>query len=203
MFDENSFQVFEVEGLEARMKAIVEKIQPLFKTVGEKDRITLEEKLHEPLFLHIAQHRRRTTYAPESTWCAISSSKRGYKRYPHFQIAINEDYLAAWLSFIDNPDNEKEMAQKLLDNQERLLEEFEGFVINQDHTKKEVVPLNQQNLVSSLVRWRDVKKGEFQIGRIIERTEIEEKKEEVEQLLIQTHVSLVPIYQLVTDYPAE
>ena len=43
--------------------------------------------------MHIAKHLRRTAYPPESTWVAIGGDKRGYKKYPHFQIGINEHYV--------------------------------------------------------------------------------------------------------------
>jgi uncharacterized protein YktB (UPF0637 family) len=38
--------------------------------------------------LYIAQHRRRTRYAPENTWSAISDNKRGYKSQAHLQLGF-------------------------------------------------------------------------------------------------------------------
>lgn len=204
MFNEESFDVFEIDGLENRMKAIRENIQPAFQAVGEKSKNMLQDQLKEVFYLHIAQHRRRTVYPPESTWCALSTSKRGYKRYPHFQIAINDEYLAAWLSFIDNPDYEQEMAEKLLHTRELFEQLSADFVINQDHTQKTIQPFNQENLEKTLIRWQKVKKGEFQIGRVIHKdSELLAHPESVSDFLVATHLQLIPVYQVAQQIQLE
>ncbi len=53
----------------------------------------LAPELGTELFVHIAQHRRRTVYPPENTWSALSPNKRGYKMQPHFQLGIWGDYV--------------------------------------------------------------------------------------------------------------
>lgn len=196
MFNEESFDVFEVPGLDERMQAIREEIQPAFQVVGEQIKQALQAQLNEEFYLHIAQHRRRTVYPPESTWCALSTSKRGYKRYPHFQIAINDEYIAAWLSFIDNPDDEKEMAEALILNKQAFAVLSDDFVLNQDHTQKDILPFTQENLEKTLIRWREVKKGEFQIGRVIYKGDpMLAHPEQISEFLESTHLQLIPIYQ--------
>lgn len=200
MFTEKSFEVFEVEGLDGRMTAIREEIQPTFQQLDEVFQAALEPLLDEKLFIHIAQHRRRTTYPPENTWSALSRQKRGYKMEPHFQLGIWPDYVFMWLSCIDQPKNEQAIAQVLLDNQKAFDTLASDFVVSGDHTKSNVEALSSESLERLLKRFRDVKKGEFQVGRIIKKSDpIWKDPEAAQQFMIETYQQLVPIYQLAIE----
>ena len=61
MFTEKSFEVFDIDGLDERMAAIRQEVQPTFQQLDEVFQQELEPLLDEKLFIHIAQHRRRTT----------------------------------------------------------------------------------------------------------------------------------------------
>ena len=73
-FNEESFKVFDVEGLDERMVAIRANIQPIFAEIMAEVSARLSDDVGYETFVHIAQHRRRTRYAPENTWSAISDS---------------------------------------------------------------------------------------------------------------------------------
>lgn len=197
MFTEKSFDVFAVEGLDERMAAIRQEIQPTFQQLDEVFQQVLEPLLGEELFIHIAQHRRRTTYPPENTWSALSRQKRGYKMEPHFQLGIWPDYVFMWLSCIDQPKNEKAIAQALLDHQEPFEHLSPDFVLSGDHTKPKVEELSPERTEKLLIRFRDVKKGEFQIGRIIKKEDpMWKNPEATQEFMVETDKQLVPIYQL-------
>lgn len=200
MFTEKSFAVFDVEGLDGRMAAIRKEIQPTFQQLDEVFQQVLEPLLGEDLFIHIAQHRRRTTYPPENTWSALSRQKRGYKMEPHFQLGIWPDYVFMWLSCIDQPKNEQAIAQALLDNQQVIAGLSPDFVLSGDHTQPKVEELSPENTERLLKRFRDVKKGEFQIGRIIKKEDpIWKDPEEAQAFMVETYEQLVPIYQLAIE----
>ena len=200
MFTEKSFAVFDVEGLDGRMAAIRKEIQPTFQQLDEVFQQVLEPLLEEELFIHIAQHRRRTTYPPENTWSALSRQKRGYKMEPHFQLGIWPDYVFMWLSCIDQPKNEQAIAQALLDNQQVIAGLSPDFVLSGDHTQSKVEKLSPENTERLLKRFRDVKKGEFQIGRIIKKEDpIWKDPEAAQAFMVETYEQLVPIYQLAIE----
>lgn len=200
MFTEKSFAVFDVEGLDGRMAAIRKEIQPIFQQLDEVFQQVLEPLLGEELFIHIAQHRRRTTYPPENTWSALSRQKRGYKMEPHFQLGIWPDYVFMWLSCIDQPKNEQAIAQALLDNQQVIAGLSPDFVLSGDHTQPKVEELSPENTERLLKRFRDVKKGEFQIGRIIKKEDpIWKDPEAAQAFMVETYEQLVPIYQLAIE----
>ncbi|MFC4772529.1 DUF1054 domain-containing protein [Enterococcus hermanniensis] len=197
MFTEKSFEVFEIEGLTPRMVGIRQEIQPIFQQLDEVFQQVLEPIIDEKLFIHIAQHRRRSVYPPENTWSALSRQKRGYKMEPHFQLGIWPDYVFMWLSCIDQPKDEGLIAQKFLDNQTYFTQLSKDFVLSGDHTKPQTEELSPENLEKGLIRFRDVKKGEFQVGRIIKKeASLWKKPEEAKQCMIDTYQQLTPLYKL-------
>ena len=63
-FNQTSFTTMTIPGLDERMASIREHIQPVFQWYGNQAVDVLTEELQEPMYLHIAQHRRRTANAP-------------------------------------------------------------------------------------------------------------------------------------------
>ena len=64
MFTQKSFEIFSIDGLEARMAEIRSEIQPVFSEIGQKLLTKLSAKiLNQEFYFHIAQHRRRTANA--------------------------------------------------------------------------------------------------------------------------------------------
>lgn len=197
MFTEKDFDVFTIAGLDPRMAGIRSTIQPKFQELDEYFAEKLGDKLETEFFVHIAQHRRRTVYPPENTWSALSQKKRGYKMEAHFQLGIWPDYLFMWLSLIDNPKNEKAIAQAFLDNQELFKQLDDDFYLSIDHTQPEIERLNEADLEKHLTRFRDVKKGEFQIGRIIRKTDnLLNDPEKARAYMLKTYEELLPLYEL-------
>ncbi|MBO0441152.1 DUF1054 domain-containing protein [Candidatus Enterococcus ikei] len=200
MFTEKDFDVFTIEGLDPRMAAIRSTIQPKFQELDDYFAERLGETLEKDFFVHIAQHRRRTVYPPENTWSALSQKKRGYKMEAHFQLGIWPDYLFMWLSLIDNPKNEKEIAQAFLENPSLFQQLDDDFYLSIDHTQPEIERLNEADLEKHLTRFRDVKKGEFQIGRIIKKTDdLLNDPEKAREYMLKTYEELLPLYQLAIE----
>ncbi|ALS02170.1 hypothetical protein ATZ33_12490 [Enterococcus silesiacus] len=200
MFTEKDFEVFTIAGLEPRMAGIRSTIQPKFQELDDYFAEKLGEQLETEFFVHIAQHRRRTVYPPENTWSALSQKKRGYKMEAHFQLGIWPDYLFMWLSLIDNPKNEKEIAQAFLDNQALFEQLDDDFYLSIDHTQHEIERLNEADLEKHLTRFRDVKKGEFQIGRIIRKTDVLlNDPEKARDYMLKTYEELIPLYKLAAE----
>lgn len=201
MFTKESFDVFNVDGLDPRMAAIRSNIQPIFKSIWEDFCPQVAQATNKELHIHIAQHLRRTANAPESTWSAISTNKRGYKSQPHFQLGIWQGYVFMYLSMIDNPKNEKEIANGLLENIQVIRDLPSDFIYSVDHTKKEVFSILNEKLENDITRFRDIKKAEFEVGRIIEKDSILwEDLDKAKQFLWETIESLMPVYKVVSGW---
>lgn len=165
-FTKNDFDTFNIEGLDARMEAIEERIRPKFRIIGQELTDDLSANLGQEMFLHIAKHARRTVNAPKDTWLAIASNKRGYKQHPHFQVGLFDDHVFVWLAFIYELPNKTEIAKTFLKNLKTIKTTCPNdFVVSQDHMNKEATSLKEIDLKNALERFRDVKKAEFLIGR--------------------------------------
>ncbi|BCA86501.1 UPF0637 protein [Enterococcus saigonensis] len=200
MFNEKSFTVFNALSLEERMAAIRSEIQPIFTAVGQPICEMFTQHYKRPFYLHLAQHRRRTVHPPENTWAAMSEGKRGYKMSSHFQIGIWPEYVFMWLSIIDQPKGQKEMAELLLKNLSLFDTLPKDTVISLDHTKSEILPLTKENLENALIRLQTIKKAEFQIGRIIKKeSELWEHPDTAFQYMETTYIKLLPLYSLLNE----
>ncbi|AFS71457.1 DUF1054 family protein [Exiguobacterium antarcticum] len=140
-FTKEAFETFQIDGLEQRMEAIRERIQPVFKQIGQEVLPDLTVHLAEDIYVHIAQHARRKVNPPNDTWMAFSPNKRGYKMLPHFQVGLFDDHLFIWLAYIYELPNKSQYATKLLQHQHILHTLPSDFVISYDHTYAQLVPI--------------------------------------------------------------
>lgn len=188
-FDEQSFDVFDVAGLDARMVEIRAKIQPIFSDIMTEVAKRLTAYTGEESFVHIAQHRRRSRYAPESTWSAISDNKRGYKSQAHLQLGIWQDYVFMYLSIIDNPKPKQTYATYLASHHTFP----EDFIYSIDHTKPDYFSVTE-GIDAAIDRLYNIKKGEFEVGRVIPR-QSKIWQEDPTQYILETFETIFPIYQ--------
>ncbi|OIN65864.1 hypothetical protein BLD48_14005 [Exiguobacterium sp. KRL4] len=195
-FTKEAFDTFQIDGLEKRMEAIRERIQPVFKQIGQEVLPDLTVHLAEDIYVHIAQHARRKVNPPNDTWMAFSPNKRGYKMLPHFQVGLFDDHLFIWLAYIYELPNKSQYATKLLQQQDILHALPSDFVISYDHMKKDAQRIDETSLEQGLVRFRDVKKAEFLVGRHVPADQVSSMShEELVNLIRNTYEQLVPIYK--------
>lgn len=200
-FTQQDFNAFQIEGLDSRMEAIQDRIQPKFAAISEDLKSDLEILAGNEMYLHIARHARRTKNPPVDTWMAFSHNKRGYKMHPHFQIGLFDDHVFVWLAYIYELPGKPHMASLLLEHMNELQTNIpESYWISTDHTKKTASqPIIEVELEKVLTRFRDVKKGEFLVGRhfasndtLLQNGEqfIDEVKKTFETLMPFYHLSL-------------
>lgn len=197
-FTKEDFNTFIIDGLENRMEAIRERIQPKFKELGHALTDDLSASLQTEMFLHIAKHARRSVNPPKDTWLAIAGNKRGYKQHPHFQVGLFDDHLFIWLAYIYELPNKEGIADTFLTH----IDAFNTFsskdyVVSLDHTKKDAKSFDEIDLNRSLERFKDVKKAEFLIGRHFQADDpIVQNGEKLYHIIRETFEELTPIYKL-------
>lgn len=197
-FTEADFDTFIIDGLEPRMDAIRSNIQPKFQVIGEELRQDLEAQLGSEMFLHIAQHARRTTNPPADTWLAVAGNKRGYKKHPHFQVGLFDDHLFVWLAFIYELPGKQNIARHFLDHKQTLEETIPAhYMVSLDHTKKNAERFDELDLTTSLERFRDVKKAELLVGQHFppNSTVVKDGSLLMKEIK-ETVTTLLPLYQL-------
>ncbi|KYG89367.1 DUF1054 domain-containing protein [Metasolibacillus sp. FSL H7-0170] len=159
------FQVFSIEGLDERMQALTTIIRPKFHLLGEHFATYFSAKTGDEFFPHVAKHARRTINPPKDSWVAFAPYKRGYKALPHFQIGLWGTHLFIVVAVIYEAPQKAEMAERLLANIKQFEKLKNDFVISGDHMSPNVESLDKEKLQKLLQRLRDVKKGEFLVGR--------------------------------------
>ncbi|MFD1849190.1 YktB family protein [Oceanobacillus bengalensis] len=194
-FHDSDFETFTIDGLDERMEAIQTRIQPKFQEIGSELVNFLSAHLGNEVFLHIARHARRTVNPPKDTWLAIADNKRGYKKHPHFQIGLFDDHVFIWLAFIYELPSKKEIGQMLMDSFPEIKSLPNDFVVSLDHMNKDSIAL-QELEIKHLERFRDVKKGEFLVGRHLPFDDGRVKDGEIfTNIAKDTFQTLIPLYQ--------
>ncbi|UTR11019.1 DUF1054 domain-containing protein [Evansella sp. LMS18] len=197
-FTKQDFDTFAIEGLEERMAAIQERIQPKFQAISDEISKDLASYTGYDIYLHIARHARRKVNPPADTWSAYCHDKRGYKKHPHFQIGLFDDHVFLWLAYIYEMPDKQEIGTRFLDNMDSITENIpREFMVSQDHMKKDAESLETIDLEKALTRFRDVKKGEFLIGRQIKADDpLLQDGEKFLNFARETFETLAPLYKL-------
>ncbi|ODV55056.1 YktB family protein [Lysinibacillus fusiformis] len=195
------FNVFKIDGLEQRMDALNDHVRPKFHQLGDDFAAYFSSQLGEEFFPHVAKHARRTVNPPKDSWVAFAPYKRGYKSLPHFQIGLWHSHLFIVLAIIYEAPQKNVMAERLLAHQS-LFEQLPGdFIVSGDHMSPEAISLEEakeDKLEALLLRLRDIKKGEFLIGRHIPKDQATKlSASEFHQLTEQTFNSLLLFYNVI------
>lgn len=121
---------------------------------------------------------------------------------PHFQIGLWHTHLFIVLAIIYEAPQKNVMAERLLAHKSLLEQLPNDFIVSGDHMSPEAISLEEakeeDNLEALLIRLRDVKKGEFLIGRHIPKEQATKlTASELHQLTEETFESLLPIYNII------
>lgn len=196
-WNEQDFEVFETPGLEERMALLTSRIRPKFEELGNEYSSFFSAKTGDEFFPHVAKHMRRKVNPPNDSWVAFAPYKRGYKALPHFQIGLWESHVFVILAVIYEAPGKSDMAERLLQSEE-LRSIPEDMMLSGDHMKPQATPLNameEDDLINLITRLRDVKKGEFVIGRHLLRDDaVSMTKEDFNLFVEKTFEELLPVY---------
>ena len=203
-FTATDFHIFLIDGLENRMNAMKAEIRPKFEELGTYVAPFLTAMVGEPVTTHIAKHARRTVNAPDETWVAWSTNRRGYKAYPHFQVGLNKDYLFICFALIYECPKKPLFARHMKEKFEQIWPYIPAnYYVSEDHTKPHFTlkaTLDKNTIQPLLERLIKVKKTEFLCGLHIPK---EDKSLLLHNSLLnhitQTFENLYPLYLLAKE----
>ena len=92
-FTAKEVQIFDIPGFAERMAAIRAEIRPKVEALGDALAPSLALVARVEIFPHVARHDRRTVNPPDDTWVAFGPDRRGYKKAPHFKVAVSRHAL--------------------------------------------------------------------------------------------------------------
>ncbi|WP_066059917.1 DUF1054 domain-containing protein [Robertmurraya korlensis] len=201
-FTEEDFEVFNIDGLDARMDALKNTIRPKLEALGEHFSPTLSAITGNEIFPHVAKHARRTINPPKDTWVAFSSSSRGYKMLPHFQIGLWESHVFVWFAMIYEATNKADFGKTLEKNLASIYKNTpKHFVWSEDHMKPGATThqqLKEEDLRLMFERLQTVKKAEILCGIHIEKKDaINMSSSDFLTEVEGVFKTLLPLYKLV------
>jgi len=200
-FTNEDFDVFLIDGLEARMDALKTTIRPKLEQLGAYYAPSLSALTGDEMFVHVAKHARRTINPPKDTWVAFANNPRGYKMLPHFQIGLWNTHLFVWFAIIYEAPLKEIMAERFSKKTAKIYKEIpKDFSWSLDHTKPETIShqqLTKADLIGQFERLKTIKKAELLCGYTIERDKVIELG--AEGLLTQIEVvfnKVAPLYKI-------
>ncbi|ANZ57686.1 hypothetical protein BGL34_04180 [Fructilactobacillus lindneri] len=195
MFTDSDFLVFTDPTLSGRMEKIRATIDPKFEKMAVPMLRVLEAATGEAWFDHVAKHRMRTTNAPDTTWVAFSTNKRGYKMLPHFELGFWHDNLYLYLAVESNmKPKQTDVIYPKLKALGKLVEQLPSyFVLSQNHMVNQTLPLSEYSQV--VEQFKKVKALDVLIGIKIERGDKRFGTSALDDDLEQTLKTLLPLYE--------
>lgn len=200
-FTDQDFNVFEIEGLDSRMEALIETIRPKLNELGQHFSQELSILSGDEMFPHVAKHARRTINPPKDTWVAFAPNKRGYKMMPHFQIGLWGTHLFIWYAVIYEAPAKAEIGKKFMKNidfiQNHVPADFSWSVDHMQPGSQKHEDLTKEDLEMMFTRLQTVKKAELLCGVQIPREQaIKMSGDEFIKKVTDTFEQLMPLYKL-------
>jgi len=172
-FTQEDFDVFAIEGLDARMEGIKTNIRPKLEALGQHYAPSLSMATGNEMFTHVAKHARRTVNPPDDTWVAWAADKRGYKKHPHFQIGLWGTHLFVWYAVIYESPAKGQVSQAMRTHLEEILSIVpDHFRWSPDHMQPasaSSAELGKEGVMKLVDRLASVKKAEILCGINIDR----------------------------------
>jgi len=200
-FSNMDFDVFLIDGLEARMEALKSTIRPKLEGLGDYFAPALSALAGDEMFVHVAKHARRTINPPKDTWVAFANNPRGYKMLPHFQIGLWNTHLFIWFAVIYEAPHKELMGTRFTKKTAKIYKEIpKEYAWSLDHTKPETIKhgdMSKNDLISNFARLQNIKKAELLCGYTINRdTTIELGSEGLIQQIEDVFKKVAPLYKI-------
>lgn len=193
MLSRTSFEVFNDPTLPGRLAKIQTEVDPDFETLGEQLTQLLYPELQETLHVHLAKHLRRHKNPPVDTWFALSSSKRGYKMMPHFEIGLWPDWLFINLTLLGDMKQRQQVATSLNLIDWQLVPAMQ---ISSDHSSSKHEDYSQETWQAAVQRFQQVAKSDLVLGTWIHKNDDRfANPKTIEQTIQQQIIDLAPLYQ--------
>jgi uncharacterized protein YktB (UPF0637 family) len=175
-FTNEDFDVFQIDGLEARMDALKNTVRPKLEQLGDYFAPTLTALTGDEMFIHVAKHARRTINPPKDTWVAFANNPRGYKMLPHFQIGLWNTHLFVWFAIIYEAPQKETIGERFIKKAAKIHKEIpKEFSWSLDHTKPDTMKhqsLTKSDLLAQFERLKNIKKAELLCGYTIDRDNV-------------------------------
>ncbi len=203
-FTAADFKVFEAKGFQARMQEIRSRVRPKLEALGSRLAPEIQRTAGEDVFAHVARHARRTVNPPDDTWVAFAGDPRGYKKHPHFKVAVSRHCVRFLFEVGPEHADKKRWAAAWKKSAPKLgpvLRRVHGLAwFKNEHDEQPAAALADLGpealtaLGDELTRVRD---GQLVLGRAVPAAEAAQWSEsELRAAALETFRALAPLYRL-------
>lgn len=203
-FSAVDFKVFELSGFQPRMNEIRSRVRPKLEALGHSLAPAIQRSTGEATFAHVAKHARRTINPPDDTWVAFAGNERGYKKHPHFKVAVSRNCVRFLFEIGPEHAEKRRWAAAWKKNAPKLgpvLGRVKGLAwFKNEHDEDPAAPLSDLSsddlgaLADELTRTRD---GQFVVGRVVTAGEAARWTEaQYRETALETFRALAPLYRL-------
>jgi uncharacterized protein YktB (UPF0637 family) len=198
------FKVFDVKGFQPRMAEIRTRLRPRLDAFGHALAPGIGRATGAPTFAHVARHARRTVNAPDDTWVAFGPDARGYKKHPHFKVAVSRHCVRFLFEVGPEHADKKRWVAGWRRSAGRLgpvLRRIRGLAwFKNEHDEQpaallaDLSPQQIQELADEIIRTRD---GQLVIGRAVPSEEAARWTEsQYRAAALEAFRALAPLYRL-------
>jgi len=203
-FGAADFRVFDVKGFHTRMAAIRSRVRPKLEALARSLAPAIQRATGEPAHAHVARHARRTVNPPDDTWVAFAGSERGYKKHPHFKVAVSRNCVRFLFEIGPEHADKRRWAaawKKSAPQLAPVLRRAKGLAwFKNEHDEQAAAPLSDLSpetlaaLGDELTRTRD---GQFVVGRAVTAEEAARWSEaDYRAAALETFRALAPLFRL-------
>ena len=198
------FKVFDVTGFQPRMSEIKSRIRPKLEAFATSLAPAIGRTLGGATFAHVAKHARRTVNPPDDTWVAFGPDARGYKKHPHFKVAVSRNAVRFLFEIGPEHADKKRWAAAWAKNAGKLspvLGRMKGLAwFKNEHDEEPAALLSQLRgeqlaaLGEELLRVRD---GQIVLGRVVPAADAAKWTDaQYRDSALDTFRALAPLYRL-------
>lgn len=198
------FKVFDAKGFRPRMSEIKSRVRPKLEALGKSLAPAIQRTTGEAMFAHVAKHARRTVTPPDDTWVAFAGNQRGYKKHPHYKVAVSRNCVRFLFELGPEHAEKKRWASAWKKSAPKLgpvLRRFDGLAwFKNEHDEEPAAALdnlsNEQltGLADELLRTRD---GQLVVGRTVPVAQAARWTEaQYRAAALDTFRALAPLYRL-------
>ena len=203
-FTSADFKLFDVKGFQPRMHELRTRIRPKLEALGHSLAPIIQHTTGDAMFAHVAKHARRTVNPPDDTWVAFGGNERGYKKSPHFKVAISRNAVRFLFEVGPEHDDKRRWTAAWRRNAPKLgpvLRRVKGLGwFKNEHDEDPaamLADLGQEQLVELIDELTRTRDGQFVIGRAVTAGEAARWTDaRYREAALETFRALAPLYRL-------
>ena len=203
-FVTNDFKIFDVQGFKPRMTEIRARLRPKLDAFGGSLAPAVGRSIGADVFAHVAKHARRTVNPPDDTWVALGPDARGYKKHPHFKIAVSRSCVRFLFEIGPEHAEKRRWAAAWAKSAPKVgpvlrrVKHLAWFKNEHDEEPSaplvDLTPEKLGELADELTRTRD---GQLVVGRVVSADEAARWTEaQYRAAALETFRALAPLYRL-------